>query len=262
MVPFRPVPFCPTVPFCPNIPCSILPQSLRLGKSHYVNYNIARCSIKWCENANKRCIIIFNHMQRFYYFICQSTWCQNASKLIYQKGEISFLWDTKNVVYCKFDFLAWRWTGRWQKSSGLENRPTPGMVFSCDQAALRMVQSVCLSVCPSVCLSVCLSVIPFWLCSHHRVIIKFSGVITNDRSDVHAKGQGHRSKVKVTEVTTQLNRFRTVTPVWIHIWWNDAYSLMLLRRGALLFFKVIRQIARSHGSKNHRIWPKFGVSGL
>ena len=30
---------------------------------------------------------------------------------------------------------------------------------------------------------------------------------------VHAKGQGQRSKVKVTEVTTQHNRFRTVTPV-------------------------------------------------
>ena len=26
--------------------------------------------------------------------------------------------------------------------------------------------------------------------------MKFSGVITNDRSDVHAKGQGQRSKVK------------------------------------------------------------------
>ena len=123
------------------------------------------------------------------------------------------------------------------------------------------------SVCPSVCLSVCPSVrpsvTPFWLCSHHRIIMKFSGVITNDKSKVHAKGQGQRSKVKVTEVTTQLNRFRTVTPVWIHIWWwNDAYSLMLLRRGALLFFKVIRQISRSHGSKNRRIWPRLGVSGL
>ena len=94
-----------------------------------MNYNIARCSIKWCENANKRHIIIFNHMQQFYYLICQSTWCQNASKLIYQKGEISFLWDTKIVVYFKLNFHAWRWTGRWQKSSGLENRPTPGMFF-------------------------------------------------------------------------------------------------------------------------------------
>ena len=105
--------------------------------------------------------------------------------------------------------------------------------------------------------------LPCWLCSHHRIIMKFSGVITNDQRKVHAKGQGQRSKVKVTEVTTQLNRFRTVTPVWIHIWWrNDAYSLMLLRRGALLFFKVICQISRSHGSKNRRIWPRLGVSGL
>ena len=93
--------------------------------------------------------------------------------------------------------------------------------------------------------------------------MKFSVVITNDQRKVHAKGQGQRSKVKVTEITTQLNRFRTVTPVWIHIWWwNDAYSLMLLRRGALLFFKVIRQISRSHGSINRRIWPRLGVSGL
>ena len=111
--------------------------------------------------------------------------------------------------------------------------------------------------------SVRLSVTSFWLCSHHRIIMKFSGVITNDQRKVHAKGQGQRSKVKVTEVTTALNRFRTVTPVWIHIWrWNDAYSLMLLRRGALLFFKVIRQISRSHGSKNRRIWPRLGVSRL
>ena len=125
------------------------------------------------------------------------------------------------------------------------------IVFSCDQAALQMVFSVCLSV------------TPFWLCSHHRLIMKFSGVITNDQSKVHAKGQGQRSKVKVTEVTTQLDRFRTVTPIWIHIWWwNDAYSLMLLRRGALLFSKVIRQISRSHGSQNRQIWPRLGVSGL
>ena len=104
-----------------------------------------------------------------------------------------------------------------------------------------MTGSVCLSVCLSVRPSVRLSVTPFSPCSHHHIIMKFSGVITNDKSDVHAKGQGQRSKVKVTEVNTQLNRFRTVTLVWIHIWWwNDAYSLMMLRRGALLFFKVIK----------------------
>ena len=71
---------------------------------------------------------------------------------------------------------------------------------------------------PSVCLSVRLSHL-FLLCSHHRIIMKLSGVITNDHSKVHAKGQGQRLKVKVTKVKTQLNRFRTVTPVRIHIWW-------------------------------------------
>ena len=75
------------------------------------------------------------------------------------------------------------------------------------------------SVRPSVCLSVRPSVTPFLLCSHHRIIMKFSGVITNDKSDVHAKGQ-------------------------------------------VFIFKVIRQIARSHGSKNRRFWPKLGVSRL
>ena len=114
---------------------------------------------------------------------------------------------------------------------------------------------------PSVRPSVCPSVTPFSPCSHHRIIMKFSGVITMVRSDVHAKGQGQRSRSQ--EVNTQLSRFRTVTPVWIHIWqWNHAHSWKQHRRGALLFFKVICQISRSHGSKNHRIWPRLGVSGL
>ena len=137
------------------------------------------------------------------------------------------------------------------------------LFFSCDQAALWMVQSVCPSVRLSVRLSVCHTFLTMFPSSHHPIIIKFSGVITSDKSDLHAKGQGQRSKVKVTVVTTQLNRFRTVTPVWIHIWWWDgAYSLIMLRRGALLFFKVIRQISRSHSSKICLIWPRLGVSGL
>ena len=56
--------------------------------------------------------------------------------------------------------------------------------------------------------------------------MEFSGVIIIEKSDVHARGQGQRSKVKVTEVKTQFSRFRTVTPVSIHIWLrNDAQSL-------------------------------------
>ena len=74
-----------------------------------------------------------------------------------------------------------------------------------------------------------------WQCSCHCIILKFSGVITIERYDVHAKGHGQRSKVKVTEVMTPFSCFRTVTPVWIHIWrWNDTQILMLLWRGALL----------------------------
>ena len=37
-------------------------------------------------------------------------------------------------------------------------------------------------------LSVCPSVTPFWLCSHHRIIMKFSGIITKGQGKVH---RGH-----------------------------------------------------------------------
>ena len=114
--------------------------------------------------------------------------------------------------------------------------------------------SVCLSVCPSVCHTF-LTMFPS---SYHHEIFRNYYQWQKWRPCKRS-----RSKVKVTEVTTQLNGFRTVTPVWIHIrWWNDAYSLIVLRRGALLFLKVIRQISRWHGSKNRRIWPRLGVSGL
>ena len=113
-----------------------------------------------------------------------------------------------------------------------------------------MNDSVRLSVRPSICLSVCHTFFTMFPLSHHHEIFRsyYPWVITNDRSDVHAKGQGQISKVKITEVKPQFSRFRTVTSVWIHIcWWNDAHSLMLLRRDVLFFF--IGQISRSHGRK-------------
>ena len=80
--------------------------------------------------------------------------------------------------------------------------------------------------------------------------------------------QGHLSNFKVSldkkpSILTQIGRFRTITLVWIHWWlWNDAQSLKQHRRGALSFFKVIRQISRSHGTKNRQFWPELSVSGL
>ena len=79
---------------------------------------------------------------------------------------------------------------------------------------------------------------------------------------------GHPSNFKFTRLNffsifTQIGLFRTVTPVWIHQWlWNDAQSLMLLRRGALLFSKVIRHISRSHGTKYYQFRPELSISGL
>ena len=55
---------------------------------------------------------------------------------------------------------------------------------------------------------------------------------------------------KKSPILTRIERFRTVTPVWIHRWlWNDTQSLMWYRRHAQLFFKVIHQISRSRRTK-------------
>ena len=78
------------------------------------------------------------------------------------------------------------------------------ILYICDQATLWMDNSlihlfIYLSVCPSTHLSICLSVTHILQCSCH-IIVRFSGVITNDGRDDHAKDQGQTSKVKVTEV--------------------------------------------------------------
>ena len=118
-----------------------------------------------------------------------------------------------------------------------------GIIFSCDQAALRTL----LSVSPSVRHTF----LTMYLSSYHPQIF---------RSYYHwqmwCSCKRSRSKVKVTEVMTPFSRFRTVTPVWIHIWrWNDAQILVLLRRGVLLFFKVIFQ---DHTAKKSSILTQIG----
>ena len=75
------------------------------------------------------------------------------------------------------------------------------------------------------------------------------------------KVRGQRSRSQ--EVKTQLSCFRTVILVLIHIWRrNDVQGLMWHRRCALLFFKVIRHISRSHRTKHSQFWPSLGISGL
>ena len=75
--------------------------------------------------------------------------------------------------------------------------------------------------------------------------------------------QSHSSNFKVTRlknssILTPIGRLRTVTPVWIHPWlWNDAQSLTQYGRGALLFFKIIHHISRSHVQAEKMIWIQF-----
>ena len=70
------------------------------------------------------------------------------------------------------------------------------LVFSCDQAALWMVQSVCLSVRPSVCPSVCHTFLTMFPSSCHHEIFRSYYQSQKwrpcKRSRSEVKGQGHR----------------------------------------------------------------------
>ena len=79
------------------------------------------------------------------------------------------------------------------------------------------------------------------------------------KSTVKFQGQtGQKSPI-----LTRIGRFQTVIPVLNHRWLrNNAESLKYHRRDVLLFFKVIRQIPRSHRTQIRRFWPEFGISGL
>ena len=99
------------------------------------------------------------------------------------------------------------------------------------------------------------------LCFHHRIILKFSGVITNDRCDVHAKGQGQRSRAQRS---------------WPHsavsgpeLQFEFTYGDEMLHKAWCCLEKVPYCFSRSSvkfevhtAKKNRRFWPKLGVSGL
>ena len=88
--------------------------------------------------------------------------------------------------------------------------------------------------------------------------MKSSGVITIDKSDVHAKGQGQRSKVKVTEIRTNF------APIWAFLVPNSilnsgdgdevVHKVWSVLEEVLLLFQAICQILRSLTRlKNRRI---------
>ena len=109
-------------------------------------------------------------------------------------------------------------------------------------------------------------VTPFSQCSCHHIIMKFSRIITIDISDVHVKDEGQRSRsvlgYRSKQILSQFWNFGTVTPVWNCIWLqNDAWSLKGHRRGALLLFKVIPHIWRSHKLKNRWLGFNMSISG-
>ena len=58
---------------------------------------------------------------------------------------------------------------------------------------------------PSVCPSVRLSVTAFWLCSHHRIIMKFSGVNTNDQRKCDVQRTCKLSSWGADHISTNIN---------------------------------------------------------
>ena len=106
--------------------------------------------------------------------------------------------------------------------------------------------------------SVRLSATPFSLCYCHSIIMK---CITIDRSDVHAKSQGQRSKVKVTEVKT------IFAQIWAFPDCNSSYNIQMATKWCTklevalkrfpMFFKVIRQISKSQGTNKSLILTRI-----
>ena len=111
--------------------------------------------------------------------------------------------------------------------------------------------------CPSVP-----SVTSFSQCSWHRIIMEVLAIITVDKNHIHAKGQGRRSKVKVTEVK---NKFCHILDIsGIHRWLgNDAQSLKWHRRGVLFFLRSSVKLQGDTGRKIDDLAPTdLSVSNL
>ena len=67
--------------------------------------------------------------------------------------------------------------------------------------------------------------------------MKISGAITIDRSDVHAKGQGQRSKVKVTKVKTN------IAPTWVFPDRNSSLNSQVVTKSCTKAYSCIVQVS-------------------
>ena len=147
----------------------------------------------------------------------------------------------------------WMLTFYWYEMSG--NNWYDLYIFNCDQAALKN-GSVHLSVLhPSVCPSF-YDIFPQHY-SHH-IMMKFSGVFVIDICDTYAKGnveskgKGHRGKTNFVPILVFPDCLNSLMVKKWHI------KVKWHRRGALLFFKAIHQISRSHRTKiTTPIWTQI-----
>ena len=153
----------------------------------------------------------------------------------FRNGWVHFLWIQEYIKAVNSSVEKWKYICPFytKYTRLLSAIAVLRIFFSCDQAALRTLISVCLSVrlshlfscdqaalrtlisvCPSVRLSVCHTFLTIVLSLYHPEIFR-----TYYRWQMWrpCRGEGQGSKVKVTEVMTPLSRFRTVTPVRIHI---------------------------------------------
>ena len=206
---------------------------------------------------------LYNHITTTISCIEYHKACPNSRSLV-----LTFIPKTE-MLSDDFGVCGDKWTPAWylQHSGNLSNESwyhrnmnkdlvefevfsRPGEIYTTDTdrsgdwflaATKQLYEWFSPSACPSVRLSVCLS----HLFDYVPIIVSswnFQELLP--MTEVHAKDQSQMSRVKVTEVNIQLSRFRTLTPVWLHVWWwNDAQSLML----HYCFFKVIRQISRTQG---------------
>ena len=90
--------------------------------------------------------------------------------------------------------------------------------FSCDQAALWMVQSVRPSIHLSVCCHTLFTLFPL---SFHQSLMWLREVpYCCLRSSIKLQGHARRK----SSILTQIERFWTANPVWIHQWLQKAWS--------------------------------------